>query len=177
MHIQRTSNSCGPDCVYAICQRLNLPISQAQVDAAFGCPDINDFSNLLDSPAHHEVAFKRLGLAYRVVTCGEILNGGLAEGTVEVLLHAQDDPKTILPESTLNQHWAVVEAVNTQTREVFLDMGRSDLLAGRFTFDSIQARYAVGAPTATAYQILGFGRAAKPAWYSRLWVWVTGWFK
>jgi hypothetical protein len=169
MHAQRTPNSCGPDCVGSIAAQFG--ISQAAVDAAFGVKDISEFSDLLDSPAHHEAAFRALNLTYRVRTCGEILRGECVNGRCEVLLHAKENPDTWWPESWGSQHWAVVE--NVDDRHVWLNMGYEDMRFRGFTHKAFTDRYAIGGPTATAYEITGLGQAPKQAWYQRLWVWIT----
>lgn len=169
MHQQRTENSCGPDCLGTISKRFG--ISQQQVDEAFNCPDISEFSNLQDTPANHISAMRKLGIKYRTVTADQICAGECQDGRVIVLLHSKDDPETIVPEGILIQHWAIVTKVLGNC--LYLDMGLPSLDEKLMSFPAFKARYE-GCPTKTAWEITGLGEPMRPKWWVRLWCWLVG---
>lgn len=166
MYLMRKGNSCGPDAVIEVTGK-----AASEVDKAFGVSNIENFSDMLDSPAHHHVALRLLGVPYQTRTCGQIKQGDFSRGKCVMLCHAKEDKKTWIPEALIGQHWVIIEGVDVSLRKVHIFDADPAAPKGKwYSYDILDEMYSGGLP-ACAYEI---GRGAEnPPMFERLYVFLT----
>jgi uncharacterized protein YlzI (FlbEa/FlbD family) len=142
----------------------HLGVTQAQVDKAFGFPDISKFGNLSDTPANHADALNRLGVRWRWVDVNAIERMDCNPGKTVILLHSLKNP-------VLMQHWAVVEIISGQGAA--LDMGTPDMKPVWYSWVVLRNLYTAGGPTNTAYEVLGMVEKKKVNIFCRLWAFIS----
>jgi hypothetical protein len=169
--------TCGPDALAFV--------TGTNIDDMFDLwtwPILEDWRcNLRDNPGAHYRALVKLKIPWRVVPLGEILAGRLPINKVVCLLHAPDDPKTIEPESLLQQHWVVIESVLPPRSETRPDGTEHEINRGVvtahmgnghtrcFSFEEFTALYKDGTP-ACAY-VVGQGTLTGNK-LDRAWDWL-----
>lgn len=166
-YLMRSKNDCGPA---AIAAAASLPYEQ--VMAAWPSKFRGDAQ---DSPLHHKSALRNLGLRQRIVTLGDILAGQCPGGLTIILLHASDNPATLLPEDLLNQHWVVLARIEPGSpSRVFVQWGDGTLKA--FNVAAFGQAYAGGRASgpACAY-VIGEGEIPRLSLAERAYLWLTRW--
>lgn len=150
-------HDCGPQ---ELAEITGKPL--AEVKRAMRWADYNDIrDDLNDNPAGHFIALQRLGVPYRVVTCGQVIRGECKPNGTAILIHGQG-----ILGSWLAQHWIVLKEVSATHVTCWLGDGS----APSWTLENFQKAYSRGGPTATAYEV--YPEAPKPltrwAWLGNL---------
>jgi len=175
--LPKGSRACGLLCLEAALDNAGFPRSRAEIQALMGWRETGDIrADILDNFAAHKRALDELQVPWRIVDESQILRGECANGKTVVLLHGKDDPKTLLPEDWLNQHWAILtwwETVKTgnQLRDGYVQMEWGDGSVRQFSHEQFKAVYSRGGPTNSAYEIGVDGRtkiARVYAWCGKI---------
>lgn len=173
LYKMRTQSSCGPDELGAILAPFG--VSQENVDKVFGIRDIGKFADLMDTPAAHYQALKDLGIPFRSkgLSPQDVICGKCQPYRTAVLVHAKDDPKTILPESWLQQHWVIYAGQKDGKILLLVGDGKIPKAVSPEAFSASVVR---GGPTNTIYEVgVGDEHVIKPiSWFAKLMKWIFG---
>jgi hypothetical protein len=158
MYRMRTDSDCGPA---ALAELVGLPYERVMAKWPGGWLN-NAMGGRLapnDTPYDHFVLLNRVGMPFRIVTLGMILNGECANNKTAILIHNLKKP-------ILSQHWVILAGVSG---DVSLHMG--DGTVKGFSPALFSDLYSKGWP-ACAYEI-GKG-GYKVSWWQRLVAKITG---
>jgi len=109
-YLMQSQRSCGLDALTAALDNAGFPRRREEIQDLMGWRETGDIrADILDNPTAHKAVLDKVcpGM-WRWVDAEQILRGECAVNKTVVLLHGKDDPKTLLPEDWLNQHWAIL---------------------------------------------------------------------
>lgn len=153
----RTPDDCGPAAISAVTGIEYERILEAW-PGGWGDTDRGLLGLPNDTPSDHFGCLDRLGVPYRIVTCGEILSCPIPENKIIVLLHG---------DSFAAQHWVVIAERSPDGVRVHWGDGTMK----NFKVAEFQNAYSAGWP-ACAYLV---GETGKISWWQRLLNWIARW--
>lgn len=106
-----------------------------------GCPN--------DTPYDHWELLTRLGIPWRIVTCGDILAGRAVNDKTMILLHSVENPLKAI----LAQHWVILSSIEPGGVRLHFGDGKEPRFMARSAFEKT---YSMGWP-ACAY-VVGEGK-------------------
>lgn len=150
-YTMETSYSCGPDAL-----AFAAELTRTEVKRAMHWHNHNNvLDNLHDTPSHHFIALRNLGINYSKVSASDIIFGVAVPNKTVILLHNQSRPVLI-------QHWAVLAAVDSTF--VYLHWG--DGVIHQFTHEHFTQMYTKGWPPC-AY-VINTPASSPLKWWERL---------
>ncbi|MBF0546203.1 MAG: hypothetical protein HQM08_17300 [Candidatus Riflebacteria bacterium] len=158
MHGQR---DCGPSAL-----SFATGLDYDQIVKAWGWPTSDDWKcDARDNPGAHFRVLNALKIPWQITDCGKILAGQATENKTIILLAANDDPKTLIPEDYQYRHWVVLAGI--QDGKVIVHWGDGQFRT--FSRDPFIKAYSGGSP-ACAYEV-GKG-SGKGQILARIWDWL-----
>jgi hypothetical protein len=163
MEVMRTTNDCGP---VAVANATGSPL--ATVLDRWPTPFRGNDD---DSPLHHKGVLAKMGTPWRIVNCGQILQGECPNEKTVILLHALDNPDTWMPEDLLNQHWVTLKEIDSQGR-ICVHNGKGGVWPfPPIAFNKVYAgRRGIGPHCA---YVVGQGEVPRLSLWERLYLWAT----
>jgi hypothetical protein len=157
----RTAVDCGPAAISSATgidyEKILASWPGGWLGSGFGRAGIPN-----DTPFDHFAILQKLGIPWRLATCGEILAGKCPDRRTIVLIHYPDCP-------IIKQHWVILRGVTPGTASI--DMGNGAIsLQTRASFSGL---YADGWP-ACAY-VVGEG-SGRLSWWQSIIARLTGKF-
>lgn len=157
-YLMRTPTDCGPAALSAVLEKPYEEILAAW-PGGWGEDDRGRLGIPNDTPSDHFALLEKLGVKYRIVTCGEILANPIPPNQIIVLLHG---------DSLTAQHWVVIAERSLDGVRVHWGDGN----IRNFKTAAFQTAYSAGWP-ACAYLI---GEEGEPMrWWQRLFMWLASW--
>lgn len=157
-YIMETLTDCGPRCIRSVTGIDWEKIMEAW-PGGWGEDDRGKLGLPNDTPADHFAVLDRLGVSYRVVTCGEILSSPIPQDKIVVLLHG---------DSVAAQHWAIIQERSPDGVRIHMGNGT----VRNFTVAQFQDAYSRGWP-ACAYIVGEEPQELK--WWERILKWLARW--